>query len=217
VKTWAVKVTECHVEWGSSSSKYLTSFSECTDEKVRHHHIESSDSSIGKKKKKVKVVQKEKSPPEPAPGPAAPVPKPKKLDGRLFLNGIVIRADSEGTDSYVVIGEVGKNYKKAKAKPLKSALIQDTEHLRWNFAFDLGEVTKDGAIEFTFFQSHKIFGDQPIGYATKDFSTIEVESLISHSRDPRNSRRLERSPTSPTGAVSRSPSTTISNEIGRLK
>jgi hypothetical protein len=191
-----------------SSSKYSTSFSGYTNEKgtikslsdfhtseeERHHHIEpsSSSSSSGKKKKvtvttKVEVVEKEEvapaPPPEPEPVPAPEPVKPKKLDGKPFLKGVIlgasslIRADSDGTDSYVTVTEVGKKDKKGK-KPQKSVLIHDTEHPRWNFAFDLGEVTKGGTIEFSVFQSHKFLGDAPIGYATKEISTIEVESPV---------------------------------------
>jgi hypothetical protein len=204
VKTRAVEVEitefECHFQWGSYSSKYSTSFSGYSNERgsikslseleegeeVHHHHVEPSDSSSSSGKKKVKVVQREEPPPPaPAPqepAPAEPAPKAKKLTGRPFLKGTVIsasaliRADSDGTDSYVVVKESGKDYKKLKLKEPKSALIHDTEYPRWNFAFDLGEVTKGGSVEFTVFQSHKLLGDAPIGFAIKEFSTIEVEN-----------------------------------------
>jgi hypothetical protein len=114
----------------------IRSLSELHDsEDVHHHRIEPSDNSSSGKKKKVGVVQKEEPrapPPEPAPAPAAPVARPKKLDGRLFLKDVVlsgsalIRADSDGTDSYVLVQEVGKDYKKLKVKAPKSTLIHDT-------------------------------------------------------------------------------------------
>jgi Ca2+-dependent lipid-binding protein len=100
--------------------------------------------------------------------------------GSLVLSGTVVgarglpKADEDGTDSYVIVN-LGNKGGKEKTK-VTSELVHDTSDPDWNFPFDLGVVRKGQAVEFTVFQHHKVFAEQPLGYARVDLKNIEHDS-----------------------------------------
>jgi Ca2+-dependent lipid-binding protein len=159
----------CGFSWGNYGSNYASNFSNYSASKIGTGY-QLSDADSGEE-------EKHHHPPVPS-EPAKPKKKKKKVKGKPKLSGTVIsakgliRSDSDGTDSYVVVTEAGKKVK----EPPKSTLVHDTEDPRYDFQFDLGEVTAGGAVEFTVFQSHKILGDAPIGYAKVNFDAIEPNS-----------------------------------------
>jgi hypothetical protein len=162
-------VIDCKFQWESFTSSYSTSLSGYTNyekgtisdlhpgEDEQHNHPP--------------IVKKEKPPDEEQP------PKPP---GPLVLSGVVVgarglpKADSDGTDSYVVVN-VGNKSGKEKRRT-QSEIVHDTSDPDWNYPFDAGEVRKGQAIEFTVFQNHKIFAEQPIAYAKYEVKNIELDN-----------------------------------------
>jgi Ca2+-dependent lipid-binding protein len=104
---------------------------------------------------------------------------PVKPSGPLVLTGTVIgargipKADSDGTDSYVIVNLGNKGGK--EKKKVTSEIKHDTSDPDWNVPFDLGEVRKGQFVEFTVFQHHQIFAEQPLGYAKYEVKDIEPD------------------------------------------
>jgi hypothetical protein len=165
----AMIVGECDFSWGSFSSSYSTSISGYTNyangtisdihsgEEGLHYHY-----GMGPK------AEKKRKAPE------------ARCIGPLVLSGTVLgarglpKADSDGTDSYVVVNLENKGGK--EKKKVQSVIVHDTSDLDWNFNFDLGQVRKGQVVEFPVFQHHRIFAEQPLGYGKIEIKNIELDS-----------------------------------------
>jgi hypothetical protein len=101
--------------------------------------------------------------------------------GALVLSGTVIgaaglpKADSDGTDSYVIVNIANKDGTKEKKKN-KSETIHDTSDPKYGYPFEFGVVHRGQIVEFTIFQSHKLLGDQPIAYGKQSIAQLELDS-----------------------------------------
>jgi hypothetical protein len=157
----------CTFQWGTYGSSYSTNFSGYTNCSQTLSPLHGSESDhwhhhavIVKKEVKIEV---------------------KKVTGKEFLKGVVkgardlIKADSDGTDSYVTVELLGKGKSKKKLED-KSKRIEDTSNPDYDYPFDLGEVKKGFSVEFTVWQSHKWLGDSPIGVARTEVKNIELDS-----------------------------------------
>lgn len=142
--------------WSSISSKYanygqsLSSLHEGEDARHQHPPLEAT-------------------PPKPGKGPLL-------LRGRVVAAAGLPKADSDGTDSFVVVNIGSKRAKKERKKKSQSEVIHDTSDPVYDYPFNFGMVHKGQFVEFTIFQRHKVFADQPIGYARKAVAELEFDS-----------------------------------------
>jgi hypothetical protein len=174
---------KCLFHWGSYSSSYSTSFSGYTSCSQTLSPQHGSESDHWHQHTTVVIVKKEV----------------KKVKGKEELKGVVkgarnlIKADSDGTDSYVTVELVGKGKTKKKTDD-KSKRVEDTSDPDYDYAFDLGEVKKGLAVEFIVWQTHKFLGDAPIGYARKEVKDIELDDTAVVEIELKQPKALKRLP-----------------------
>jgi hypothetical protein len=174
---------KCIFHWGSYSSSYSTSFSGYTSCSQTLSPQHGSESDHWHQHTAVVIVKK----------------AVKRVKGKEVLKGVVkgarnlIKADSDGTDSYVTVQLVGKGKAKKKTDD-KSKRVEDTSDPDYDYAFDLGEVKKGLAVEFIVWQTHKFLGDAPIGYARKEVKDIELDDTAVVEIELKQPKALKRLP-----------------------
>jgi len=139
----------CSFTFGNYSSSYSTSFSGYTNcSQTLSKTISSSEEHYHHKHP---VVEKKQYKPK---------PEKESLKGKLIGIQGLVKADSDGTDSYVTIKLLGKSKSK---KDFKTEVAHDTENPEFNFEFNFEKIKKGELVEFMVYQNHKIFRDGQIG------------------------------------------------------
>lgn len=144
---------------GSYSSSYSTSFSGYTNNSST---LSALSSEADHYHKHHPVYEKKEYKPK---------PESESLKGVIISASNLIRADSDGTDSYVTFKLVGQT--KSKSDVIKTAVIHDTENPVWNHEFEFPKVKKGDVFEITVWQTHKFLGDAPIGIAKLPVKAID--------------------------------------------
>jgi hypothetical protein len=90
-----------------------------------------------------------------------------------LINGIVVHADDNGTDSVVEITLLDKS-DQPKGPPVRTERVMDIEKPEYNFGFDLGRVKKSDKIKFLVFHDDEYMGETQIGLAFLPGSAVVI-------------------------------------------
>ena len=143
----------CSFTLGSYSSSYSTSFSSYS--KPSH-----TLSSLSSSEKKIHVHREVK----PSNKPPKPVRVSESIKGTVISADHLVKADDDGTDSYVTINIISKSNHAKKGKPaLKTDVISDTQDPTYNLDFDFEKVKKGDSLDVKVWQRHKVLSDVCIG------------------------------------------------------
>ncbi|KAH0793346.1 C2 domain containing protein [Histomonas meleagridis] len=165
---------------GSYSSSYSTSFSGYTNCSTTLSALSSSEEVYHIHKVYEKKEYKVK-------------PKNESLKGVIVGCNNLIKADSDGSDTYVTLRLLGKEH--AKGEMIKTQTIHDTQDPVYNKEFEFKKVKKGEELEIIVYQDHKIFKDVPIGIAkisVRDLDDGEGEKVIQLHRPPKLPKILEK-------------------------
>ncbi|OHT05928.1 hypothetical protein TRFO_26137 [Tritrichomonas foetus] len=167
---------DCVFSWGTYGSTYSTNFSGYTSgsfeslgeltpsSQTIHHHSAPTFNDDEVKPSSEHVVR-----------------------GKLLsLNGL-LKADDDGTDSYVTLQLFGKSaLEKGKGEIIKTEVVHDTSDPEFNFEFEFDKkVRKGDSVELKVFQLHKILKDVCIG-----FCRIPIKELKADDDEPREYQLL---------------------------